>query len=92
MKRQLPRVVVTSLVALFAVSGIRSAGPVQAQQVVLENLATSFCLDSNTDRTAKRCGNASRVGRRLQEWRGQHKGAVRIASPVCLLEVSAAIS
>lgn len=51
MKRQLPRRVVTSLVALLAVLGVRSAGPVQAQQEIrpLANLATRFCLDSNVD-------------------------------------------
>jgi Ricin-type beta-trefoil lectin domain len=51
MKRQLPRMVVTILVALLAVLVIRSAGPVQAQQEIrpLENLATGFCLDSNAD-------------------------------------------
>jgi serine/threonine-protein kinase len=39
------------MAALLAVIVVHSAGPVQAQQVLvqLKNLATSFCLDSDTD-------------------------------------------
>ena len=50
MKRQLPRVVVTSMVALLAVIVVNSARPIQAQETTpLPNNATSLCLDSNTD-------------------------------------------